>query len=257
MWHTFYKWISPKSRTDLILKMLLFTGLIILLNIASNRALNIGPTLPLQYLVLNSVVVGSPFVLLFFLILIKQVSLQKSLVRLSRFDHLTNLPNRRFFIKTCKEVVENDASSVLLVLDIDNFKDINDTWGHAVGDECLRSVGYILARTIRTDDAVGRLGGEEFGILLRNTRVAHIDYMTTTLLRPFPFRSELGPQNLSVTVSIGACEIPKGGDLDAAFLAADTALYHAKRNGKHRLEVQIIQQDSPQKTQDLDCPSQS
>ena len=87
--------------------------------------------------------------------------------------------------------------------------------------------------------------------------MAHIDYITTALLRPFPFRSGLGPQNLSVTVSIGACEIQKGGDLDAAYLAADTALYHAKRNGKQRLEVQIMQPDSPQKKGDLARPLQS
>ncbi|MDG3040520.1 GGDEF domain-containing protein [Roseicyclus marinus] len=238
MWHKFYKWISPRSRVDLVFKVMIFLGLIIIFNVAFNRISNMGPKLSLQYLILNGLIVGGPFVASFFLILIKQAGLQKSLVRLSRFDHLTNLPNRRFFMKSCAEIVEKDAYAVLLVLDIDNFKAINDTWGHEVGDECLRSVGYILARTLRVDDLVGRLGGEEFGILLRNTRISNIGYIKTALLRPFPFKSEIGPQNLSVTVSIGACEIPKGGDLAVAFRSADSALYKAKRSGKARLEVQ-------------------
>lgn len=236
MLHGFYKWLSPRSLIDLAVKIALVCGIIILLNFAFNRYYIDAPNLTLEYLVVNSIVVGGPFVLLFFFVLTKQIGLQKSLVELARFDHLTNIPNRRYFLKQAEAAILTDDFSVLLLLDVDHFKSVNDTWGHAVGDECLKSLSHILARTVRSDDIVGRLGGEEFGILLRNTRLDMIGYISTHLLKPFPFNAKGDLNHLTVTVSIGACEIAKGGDLEAALVTADQALYKAKDRGRCRLE---------------------
>ncbi len=237
MWHGFYKRLAPKNIPDLLSKITLFCCIIILMNYAFNVSYRAAPSLSFRYIILNSIAVGGPFVLLFFLVLTKQAGLQRSLVELARFDYLTKLPNRRFFLKQSEVALSEVDFSVLMILDVDHFKKVNDTWGHAVGDECLKSLSHILARSIRSDDLVGRLGGEEFGILLRNTRLDRISYLTSKLLKPFPFNAGGALQHLTVTVSIGACEITKDGDLDAALIVADQALYKAKENGRARLEI--------------------
>jgi len=237
MWHRFYKFLAPKSVIDLCAKVIFFCVLINVMNFAFNMWYPDAPSLPFQYIFLNGLLVGGPFVLLFFLVLIKQVKLQKSMVRLARYDDLTNLPNRRHFLKQTAMAIAEDEFAVLLIMDVDHFKRVNDTWGHTVGDACLRNIGHILARSIRSDDLVGRLGGEEFGILLRDTRLDRISYIVTKLLQPLPFNAGGKLEHLSVTLSIGACEIARGGDLDAAMIIADKALYRAKDNGRARMEL--------------------
>jgi diguanylate cyclase len=237
VWHNIYKYLVPRNIPDLLAKMAFWCGAIALMNFGFNRFYPNAPTLPAKYLITHAIVVGGPFIALCFLILTKQVSLQRTLVRFARFDALTDLPNRRHFLKRAEAITLEVDTSVLLLLDVDHFKVVNDTWGHSVGDECLRSISHIFASVVRSDDIVGRLGGEEFGILLRNTNLNRIDYLTEKLLRPLPFNAGPNLEHLTVTVSIGACEIARGGDLDASMIDADKALYLAKANGRCRIET--------------------
>lgn len=237
MWHMAHKYLAPRNIPDYFAKMILWCAAIAVMNFAFNKFYPNAPELSPEYIITHAFVVGGPFVLLCFLIVTKQIELQRTFVKFARFDALTGLANRRHFLKRAAAIILEDKTSVLLLLDIDHFKAVNDTWGHSAGDECLKSISHIFAGSVRSDDLVGRLGGEEFGILLRNIRLKDIGYLTDKLLRPLPFNAGPSLEHLSVTVSVGAYEIINGGDLDVAMREADKALYRAKANGRCRVEM--------------------
>jgi diguanylate cyclase (GGDEF)-like protein len=124
------------------------------------------------------------------------------------------------------------------MIDIDHFKRVNDTYGHPTGDDVIREVAARLSGSLRTENVVGRYGGEEFAVLLALT-----DQDVTACLErlrravgdvPVPTRS--GP--LTVTVSIGAALLrPADGDVSALLARADAALYEAKTSGRDRVRV--------------------
>jgi diguanylate cyclase (GGDEF)-like protein len=128
-----------------------------------------------------------------------------------------------------------------MLLDIDHFKAINDTWGHAAGDEVLRSIGATLGLCTRREDIVGRFGGEEFVVVLRGSPGDHADilgdrYRQTVGAIVFP--DDLGPTRVTVSVGIaqwdGISERPTPAQL---LERADEALYEAKRAGRDRVRV--------------------
>ncbi|HXX70086.1 MAG TPA: diguanylate cyclase [Polyangiaceae bacterium] len=155
-------------------------------------------------------------------------------------DGLTALFNKRAMLEAAEQKLAAAARFKrplsLLVVDIDHFKRVNDTYGHDVGDVVIRGLGDILKRQKRSTDVVSRFGGEEFVILCEQT-----DEKGATLLAE-RIREELGktkfrtPQGvLSVTCSVGTATIPEAGsDWDTLFKAADEALYVSKRSGRNR-----------------------
>ncbi len=160
------------------------------------------------------------------------------LQQLAHYDALTGLPNRRLFKESLSKAMEHadalDMQVVLLYLDLDNFKDINDSFGHAVGDELLRGIGERLLSTLYARDSVGRLGGDEFGIILvtpRNTETAMkvAGKIHEALRVPF----ELTGHCVSTSVSIGITLYPADTDnADVLARYADMAMYEAKRSGR-------------------------
>lgn len=156
-------------------------------------------------------------------------------------DALTRLPNRRAIDRALTAALRGGESTTVMLLDIDHFKIINDTWGHAAGDEVLRSIGATLGLCTRREDIVGRFGGEEFVVVLRGSLGDHADilgdrYRQTVGAIVFP--DELGPKGITVSVGIaqwdGLCDRPTPGQLLAL---ADSALYEAKRAGRDRVRV--------------------
>jgi diguanylate cyclase (GGDEF)-like protein len=154
-------------------------------------------------------------------------------------DALTGLPNRRYFDEFCGLLARrrraDDAVGVLLV-DIDWFKSVNDTWGHAVGDEVLRAVSGAIAGAVRDGDVPARFGGEEFAVLLRNPGL-QVAIDVGERIRAAVGRLDLrrfGPAG--VTVSVGVA-VSRAADQPIAELvtAADRALYEAKRQGRDRV----------------------
>ena len=156
-------------------------------------------------------------------------------------DALTNLPNKRAIQDALARFAAQASRSLnplaVLSLDLDHFKEINDTYGHARGDDVLAAVGKVLRSTLRAGDIAGRNGGEEFLVLLPATnvegavafadrlRVGLRGIMVTTVDRP-------------ITASIGVAVFPAhAGDARRLEIAADQALYAAKRNGRDRVEV--------------------
>ena len=159
------------------------------------------------------------------------------LYELAHVDALSRLPNRLVLLNRIAELVGAGQAFSLLMLDLDGFKDVNDTRGHNAGDEVLREVARRLLECVRPTDTVARLGGDEFSVLLPDcdnqalvTRIG--DCILEALV--FPFHLEGGDAH--VTASIGAAFSPLHGDRVADLLsAADLAMYQAKADGRNCL----------------------
>ncbi|WP_169738547.1 GGDEF domain-containing protein [Desulfofalx alkaliphila] len=171
-------------------------------------------------------------------------SQQKQLEKMAYYDPLTDLPNRRYLEK----LLEREFSSmqrcghetVLIILDIDNFKNINDTYGHPVGDNILRQLANLLINNVRESDTVSRFGGEEFIILMPKTSVEE-GYAFAERLRKLIMekRFTVGAITLQVTASFGVSSMAdiNNQNLEDYYFHADKALYLAKQGGKNRVEV--------------------
>ncbi len=155
---------------------------------------------------------------------------------LALHDGLTSLPNRAFFIQQLRaamaEAMQQQQLLAVLFLDLDGFKPINDTHGHAAGDELLRIVAARLTRTVRARDMVCRLGGDEFACLLAGVPSREqLEHLVHKLRDAVQAPCRIGDITLTVRASVGIAVAPKDGDTADALLAkADTAMYHAKRH---------------------------
>ena len=155
-------------------------------------------------------------------------------------DPLTELLNRRGFFEVCAEIMGNRRLTKqpvsVLAFDLDHFKKINDTHGHHTGDATLHLFASVAKKTLRANDAVGRLGGEEFVALLPST-LAEAGIAAERVRRAFEKASAMPGDHATATVSIGiACGSPSA-KIDDLIARADTALYKAKANGRNRIEA--------------------
>lgn len=165
---------------------------------------------------------------------------EMELSRMARFDALTGLPNRYELYERLRTALERrqrqPAAIGVLYLDVDHFKHINDTYGHAAGDAVLVEVAHRLQRAVRRTDTVARLAGDEFVILLdpidAPDDALHTAHKVVTAVRaPMPLRDDVV---LHVTASIGvACPSPEIRDPDTVLREADRALYWAKSRGRN------------------------
>ncbi len=169
----------------------------------------------------------------------------RELEQMAFFDPLTTLPNRRFFDEVVgKEIAlirRGNRRSCLVMLDIDHFKDINDTYGHPTGDMILKQVSLLLKSCIRQSDLIARLGGEEFIILLPDTGPAGAGITAEKLRDAIERMSFLaGTQVLHVTASFGVAPLLPNRDGQINYYAScDLALYKAKQNGRNRVESAV------------------
>ncbi len=162
--------------------------------------------------------------------------------QLASTDPLTGIANRlmleQHMAEACRQVSQAGAEICLLVLDIDHFKNINDSFGHAAGDRALRIVAQQLQARLRADDVLARYGGEEFVALLAATRQdagLRVAEMLRTCIEGIGFRGQQQP--VRITLSCGLTALRAGDTADTAFERADRALYQAKRGGRNRCEV--------------------
>lgn len=174
---------------------------------------------------------------------------EEELLKLASEDYLTRIGNRRFFYEQASREIKRSARSeeplTLLLIDIDHFKNVNDTYGHEVGDGVLQQIASICKNSIRSIDIIGRIGGEEFAILLLDTDYEG-SHTTAERLRHNIANTDIKLRGnlLRTTVSIGA--VTFWGDsktIDFRLHHADEALYRAKNLGRNRVEYYIDPED--------------
>jgi diguanylate cyclase (GGDEF)-like protein len=156
-------------------------------------------------------------------------------------DSLTGLANRAVFHRRLAEMLSRperrDGVQVVLFIDIDDFKDVNDTLGHAAGDELLRVVADRLRAIVRPADLVARLGGDEFGILLDGVSdPATALVIAQRTVAALSTSAEVQGQRVHVGASVGLAVRQDGSDVDGLMRQSDLAMYTAKANGKNRVE---------------------
>jgi len=170
-----------------------------------------------------------------------QKETQDKLHQMAITDVLTGLYNRRHFMETARKEIERAEryghSLSAMILDIDRFKKINDSYGHAAGDKVLKELASLIVENVRKVDLVGRMGGEEFGILLPDTDLKKAIMMAERLRKNIESSSfNYGDQELAVTVSIGLTTHKRGVlNIDELLKIADKALYEAKAKGRNRV----------------------
>lgn len=180
-----------------------------------------------------------------------RIALQKAnqkLTQLSQTDPLTGLYNRGFWESRLQHEFDRyartQAVSSLLMLDIDHFKRINDTYGHPAGDEVLRQLSVILCEETRTTDIVGRYGGEEFGLLLIDTNTKQSQTVTQRIRdRVEALEVNYLGEKIRITISMGLTEVSNHFQSYEQWLQlSDQALYQSKENGRDQLTVLSAEQ---------------
>ncbi|MFA6191431.1 MAG: EAL domain-containing protein [Sulfurimonas sp.] len=162
----------------------------------------------------------------------------KNLDYLAHHDSLTGLPNRILFLDRFKQALRHakrrNSNVTVLFLDLDRFKEINDTFGHEAGDILLREVADKLVACVREEDTIARLGGDEFTIILENMTQQQTITFTKHIIEVMQEPIVINKQDIYATFSIGISIFPDDGDSAAILLRnADTAMYKAKDNGKN------------------------
>lgn len=174
------------------------------------------------------------------ILLWRQVVNTRRIRAMAMTDELTRLPNRRHILAAAGIAFDaakrEGRSAAVIVLDIDHFKWINDAWGHAAGDTVLQRVARACRVALRADDLIGRIGGEEFLVVLHaaNEQQAHEIAERLRLAVERLDLSSIAP-DLRITISLGIC-VTSDRDASAAIAAADSMLYQAKENGRNRIE---------------------
>ncbi|AJK48360.1 diguanylate cyclase [Burkholderia plantarii] len=179
--------------------------------------------------------------------------LMERMERLATVDDLTGLLGRRAFIARGEALLESARAAQsqlsIVILDIDDFKRINDCHGHAAGDQTLAHVALTIARETRHADVLGRIGGEEFALLLPRTGREEAERLTNRLRAIVAASVASAPAgDVTCTFSAGVAEIGAGDTLAEAMARADTALYAAKASGRNCVvlaEVPPVRQDPP------------
>jgi len=176
-----------------------------------------------------------------FMVVLARERIELGYKQASRLDELTGIANRRAFFERAERLLrrcyEGGSSCSVIVFDLDHFKQINDTRGHAAGDRVLRTFADIARATLRPNDLFGRHGGEEFAVILPGTG-AEVAYVIAERVRQAFATTSEDPDVAAShpTVSAGVATVTGETGLEAVMEIADRALYRAKRLGRNRVE---------------------
>ncbi|MDX1701725.1 MAG: EAL domain-containing protein, partial [Melioribacteraceae bacterium] len=171
------------------------------------------------------------------------VEMVNEMEHLAFHDVITGLPNRRYIEKRLTQAIKNTSFSnhkkmAFLLMDLDRFKQINDSLGHYSGDLLLKEVGRRLSRDMKPNELVCRIGGDEFAILIENVSMSKIQKKAESILEVLRTAYNIAGVDLHVTPSIGVSIYPEHGeDFEALLMKADTAMYQVKENGKNHFKV--------------------
>jgi diguanylate cyclase (GGDEF)-like protein len=149
-------------------------------------------------------------------------------------DTLMPVLNRRAFVRELtrtKNMLERYGQKASLIyIDMNNFKDINDAHGHAVGDEALKHVATLLKGSVRSTDTVGRLGGDEFGVILTRATREQAQMRAEAIAKSIVEKPlNVGGRKITLSIAYGVCEVTASGDIEAELHSADRAMYEHKK----------------------------
>jgi diguanylate cyclase (GGDEF)-like protein len=169
------------------------------------------------------------------------VQREQSLFKEATTDALTGICNRRHFYfqfdNELKRADREGSDIALIIFDIDHFKHVNDTYGHAVGDQVLQKITHVVSRELREIDIFGRIGGEEFGVVLPKANFSQIRQVACRLRCLVKnTRIPVGDKDISVTISIGISTKKENTFRETLVKQADNALYAAKHQGRDMIE---------------------
>lgn len=168
------------------------------------------------------------------------IAVQNSILfDMATVDMMTGLKMRHYLIKLLDEILKNgEHNFCLLMLDIDHFKQVNDTYGHSAGDDVIKNVSSIILSCVRAEDIAARYGGEEFVILLKDTKKADADAVAERIREKIEENTVLsGNESIQTTISIGVTEADLECDMTAEDVInrSDKALYISKNSGRNRV----------------------
>ncbi|MDG3087746.1 GGDEF domain-containing protein [Vibrio hannami] len=171
----------------------------------------------------------------------KRAQLEEELANLANIDDLTQLYNRRYFWLKANEEISRvrklNSTLTVAVFDFDRFKKLNDQYGHPAGDEVLRKFGEMCRSSLRESDIVGRIGGEEFAVLLPFTNIEESKQIVRRLCQKISeHRYDFQGEIVGVTSSVGMCELSiENSSIERLYASADKALYEAKAKGRNQI----------------------
>lgn len=181
-------------------------------------------------------------ILIIIVVMVAQYRINKKMHLLSIKDPLTGLFNRRYIFEYLQKALQgrdpNKLALTIVLIDIDDFKKINDRYGHPIGDDVLRKIAQVGRDVFRQDDIFGRIGGEEFLCILPRTNIVDSTKIAQRFLALTAASTLVEDHSDKVTVSIGIAEVsPQCKDVNQLYINADKALYEAKRLGKNQVNV--------------------
>ena len=168
--------------------------------------------------------------------------LQEEMRHMAQHDALTGLPNRRLFREVAAvelaQAHRHGTKLAIFFLDLDRFKEINDTFGHEVGDQLLREAASRLTSVVRTSDTVARIGGDEFNLIISDIKQAeYASEVAVKILKEIRKPFTVNAQELNISTSIGISVFPDdGAQIDGLLSYADIAMYYAKDHGRNRFQ---------------------
>ncbi len=221
--------LAPRSLTDAILKVSVFLLFVVADSLLIHLLFERAWPEDLMTFVIKTMLVAVPFTVLVFAALHHQNALQQKLHRMATRDALTGLRNYGAFFIDARALVAREHDCTLILLDGDYFKSINDTYGHMTGDAALVAIAERITSVETKGDISGRLGGEEFALLIRGADHGRIMGIAEQLIAPISIQH--GNHRFEITLSAGIAR-NLGQPLETTFGEADCALYGAKANGR-------------------------
>jgi len=187
------------------------------------------------HLILATALLGS----IGFVLMVKERADRESM-HLAMTDSLTHIPNRRALMDYAKRTLarRNGSPQALLMIDVDHFKEINDSHGHPVGDMVLQNIASLMEGRLRGHDFLGRYGGEEFCVVAPDTDIEGAMTLAEHLreaVASAPFSGDSGMFTVSISIGIAICPSRDSGELKDLLQKADAALYSAKQTGRNRV----------------------
>lgn len=169
----------------------------------------------------------------------KQREKESKIHNMAFYDPLTNLANRNYFHeemqKTIKEALRTNTKFVLMFIDLDGFKIVNDNYGHIIGDKLLRNIGSVLKKSVRESDFIARIGGDEFVIIFKNIDDMYISNIAAKIIKNVSVPMDIDSYCIKIGCSIGISIFPQSGtSANELINNADNAMYQSKKAGKNR-----------------------